>query len=98
MKLNKEKIIALLKKEHPFLRQKYHLCRVGLFGSYARDTSTEESDIDLIVDFEKPIGLDFIELGDYLEKLFDKKVDLITNEGFKNSVLKNGVDEIIYVN
>lgn len=96
--LNKDKIINILKKQFPFLSEKYHLKKIGLFGSYAQNLNTEKSDVDLIVDFEKPIGLDFIELGDYLENLLDRKVDLITNEGLKNSKLNLNNDQIIYVN
>jgi predicted nucleotidyltransferase len=69
-----------------------------LFGSYAKDLNTENSDVDLFVDFDKPIGLDFIEFADYLEKLFNKKVDLITPDGLKNSRLKLNDNQIIYVN
>lgn len=96
--LNKEKIINILKNQFSFLNEKYHLRTIGLFGSYAKNLNNENSDVDLIVDFEKPIGLDFVELGDYLENLLNKKVDLITSEGLKNSKMNLNNDQIIYVN
>ncbi|HAX49063.1 MAG TPA: nucleotidyltransferase domain-containing protein [Ignavibacteria bacterium] len=96
--LNKEKIISILKEQITFLNERYHLRKIGLFGSYAVESQTESSDIDLIVDFDKPIGLDFVELGDYLENLLNKKVDLITFEGLKNSNLNLKTNQIIYVN
>ncbi len=95
--LNKEKIINILKNQFSFLNEKYHLRTIGLFGSYAKNLNDENSDIDLIVDFEKPIGLDFVEFGDYLENILNKKVDLITSEGLRNSKLKLNKDQIIYV-
>jgi len=96
--LNKEKIISILKEQITFLNEKYHLRRIGLFGSYAKESQSENSDIDLVVDFDKPIGLDFVELGDYLENLLNKKVDLVTLEGLKNSNLNLKTNQIIYVN
>ncbi|HMQ78674.1 MAG TPA: nucleotidyltransferase family protein [Ignavibacteria bacterium] len=96
--MNKEKIISILKEHITILNDRYHLRRIGLFGSYAKESQTESSDIDLVVDFDKPIGLDFVELGDYLENLLNKKVDLITFEGLKNSNLNLKTNQIIYVN
>lgn len=96
--LNREKIISILKEQITFLNEKYHLRRIGLFGSYAKESQSENSDIDLVVDFDKPIGLDFVELGDYLENLLNKKVDLVTLEGLKNSNLNLKTNQIIYVN
>lgn len=96
--LNKDTIIEILKRQFSFLNEKYHLRTIGLFGSYAKNLNNENSDVDLLVDFDKPIGLDFVELGDYLEKLLNKKVDLITYEGLKNSNLKLNDNQIIYVN
>lgn len=96
--LNKERILKILKREYPYLSRKFHLSKIGLFGSYALNKSSENSDVDLIVDFDKPIGLEFVDLGDYLEKLFDKKVDLITIEGLKNSRINLNIDnQVIYV-
>lgn len=51
----KEEVIKVLKQELPFLKQRYALSNVGLFGSYSRNEQTEHSDIDLLVDFERPI-------------------------------------------
>jgi len=51
----KEEIIKVLKHELPYLKQRYGVSNVGLFGSYSRNEQTEHSDIDLLVDFEVPI-------------------------------------------
>lgn len=66
--------------------KKFGIKRIGLFGSYIRNEQTGDSDIDLIVEFEKgKATLDnFIDLADYLEELLNKKVDLLTVEGVRS--------------
>jgi len=54
---------------------------LGVFGSYARNTATEERDVDLLVEFSEPIGLRFVELSAYLEKRLGRKVDLLAPAG-----------------
>ncbi len=96
--LNRNIIIDILKDNIPYLNQKYHLKKIGLFGSYAKQMQSEKSDIDLIVDFDKPIGFDFVELCEYLEQLLNRKVDLLTFEGLKNSNINLKSEMVIYVN
>jgi len=74
-------IMLELKKSLPYLRRTYHVRRLGVFGSYARNTATRESDLDLLVEFSEPIGLRFVALSAYLEKRLGRKVDLLTPEG-----------------
>lgn len=90
-----KKIISRLKPE---LKQKYGVNSIGLFGSVVRsDFSLDKSDIDIVVDFSKPIGVEFIEMGDYLEKELNRKVDLHSRNGIKPQYLKAIESEIIYV-
>ena len=70
MKLTREQILHKLKENHYYLSSKYGLKRIGIFSSYANGTQVETSDIDIIVEFNRPIGLEFIE---YLEDLLEKK-------------------------
>ncbi|WP_424356358.1 nucleotidyltransferase family protein [Methanobacterium sp. MBAC-LM] len=60
------------------IKAKYNVKRIGFFGSYARHEEKEESDVDVLVEFEKPTFDNFMELSFYLEDLFGKKVDLLT--------------------
>ncbi len=62
------------------LAEKYHVNSIGLFGSIVRADFKPESDIDIMVDFSQPIGIEFIDLADDLEKLLDRKVDLPGSE------------------
>jgi len=100
-KLSQQVILQRLKSELQFINQHYGVKKIGLFGSYARNEQHEDSDIDLLVEFEKPIGLKFFELSDYLEKCFGKKVDLLTKVGLDHIRIKQvaeGIQEsVIYV-
>jgi len=76
--LTAKQIVSLLQKNHNSLR-KYSVKKIGLFGSYATGGQHLRSDIDFLVKFEKPTFDNFMGLALYLEKLFGKKVDLITD-------------------
>jgi len=58
------------------------------------DTAGQDSDIDIVFEFDRPIGLKFIEFIEYMEKLFGKKVDVLTKDGIKNIRVKNVSTEI----
>lgn len=82
----------------PLLTNKYHVSSIGLFGSVVRDDfSPTTSDIDIIVDFSKPIGIEFIDLAELIEKKLQKKVDLVSRKGVKSKYLAQIQSEIIYV-
>ena len=68
----------MLKDNNEILR-KYEVKRIGLFGSFARGDQKKNSDIDFLVEFEKPVFENFMDLAFYLEELFGRKVELITN-------------------
>lgn len=80
----KEEILKKLRKELPFISDEFNVRRVGLFGSFATDTSNPDSDIDIVVEFERPIGFKFFSLANYLEKKLNKKIDLLTIEGLNS--------------
>jgi len=63
--------------------------KVGLFGSIVKDSITEESNIDIIVELRESIGFRFVEFVEYFEKLFGKKVDVITEDDFRNKNREN---------
>ena len=70
----------------PVLREKYFVNSIGLFGSIVRDDFTSKSDIDIIVEFSKPVGIEFIDLANYMEVKLKKKVDL-----FLETVLRKNI-------
>lgn len=79
------------------LVKKYSLETLAIFGSYGRGQQTEESDIDILVEFQKPIGIEFIDLANELEKLLRIKVDLISKKGVRPQYLKQIEQELNYV-
>lgn len=99
--MNKDIIIQKIRTEYPYLISEYGIRRIGLFGSYSRNEQTENSDIDIIAEFEKPIGLKFIEFTEYLENILGRKTDVLTPEGVKGITVKriseNIEKSVIYV-
>ena len=96
-----EKISQLLNEKRPYLASEFGVRRIGLFGSYVKGQPNETSDIDLVVEFERPIGFRFFDLVDYLENLLGRKVDVLTQAGIQNiridRVAKSIAESIVYV-
>ena len=92
--LNTDNIKEILRKQYPYLASEYGVKKIGLFGSYAKGKQTEKSDIDIIAEFERPIGLKFMEFTEYLEKILGRKTDVLTPEGVKSIIIKKIADDI----
>lgn len=84
--LNGTEILIKLKELKPILRKEYSVKEIGVFGSYSDNTFTENSDIDILVEFEKPIGWKFFTLEILLEKTFGRKIDLVTKNALKEQI------------
>ena len=99
--LTQEKVMEILRKEFPCFVSQYGVKRIGLFGSYAKGLQREDSDIDILVEFEKPIGLKFIEFAEYLERILGKKADILTPDGIRGirikRVARDVEESIVYV-
>ena len=87
-------LLSLLK---PQLMEKYPIATIGLFGSIVRDDFTPESDIDIIVEFNGKIGIEFIDLANELEEKLNWKVDLVSRRGVKPRYLEVIDPQIIYI-
>ena len=90
-------IMQILTQLKPELIQKYFVNSIGLFGSVVRDDFTDKSDVDIIVDFSKPIGIEFIDLAEYIEIKLSRKIDLVSRNGIKPKYFHQIQSEIIYV-
>lgn len=94
---DKAQILAILKDRKPILQKKYPISELGLFGSYARDDHNEYSDIDILVDFDGRIGINFISLAHELEDIFKMKIDLVSRKGIKPKYLPFVEKNLIHV-
>lgn len=87
-----------LQRVKPELISKFHVKSIGLFGSVVRDDfSPSRSDVDIIVEFSQPIGIEFVDLADYLELQIRRKVDLVSKNGVKQPFFREIEREIVYV-
>ena len=90
-------ITLQLKSLKPFLSEKFFVQKLGVFGSYASGTQTVSSDLDLLVEFSKPVGWNFFSLEKYLEESLNIKVDLVTPAAIKNQLKEKILETVIYV-
>jgi predicted nucleotidyltransferase len=96
MMLNRDLISETLRQYKPILREKYFVSKIGFFGSFARDEQRDESDLDILVEFNQPVGFEFIDLKYKLEDIFKIKIDLVTPEALKPQIKENILKEVIY--
>ena len=90
-------ILLKLKELKPTLKREFAVREIGLFGSFSDGTFSEESDIDLLVELERPIGWKFFSLELYLEKVFNRKVDLVTKSALKEPIRNTILNQVNYV-
>lgn len=86
--LTQRHIVRTLRERDAALKE-FGVKRIGLFGSYAEGRQMGRSDLDFLVEFKEPDYDKFLALADYLERLFDKKVDLLTPAGLNGIRVKS---------
>lgn len=96
--LTADKIIKTLNSDKLILKN-LHLVRIGLFGSVAKGTQTEKSDLDFLIEFEEGYKnfKNFNRICDYLEKNFGEKYDIVTKESVTEYIYNCIVKDIKYV-
>ncbi|MBS7651203.1 MAG: nucleotidyltransferase family protein [Halobacteria archaeon] len=95
---NIEEIKKKLEELKPFLKEKFKLKSIGIFGSYIRGEEKKGSDLDILVEFEESAGLsllDFIRLENYLSEELGVKVDLVEKSTLKPRIGKSILEEVI---
>jgi len=95
--MHTEEIIDKLKQMKQELNQEYAVKNIGLFGSFVDGTYTNTSDIDILVEFERPIGWQFFKLEKYLENTFNRKIDLVTANALKEQIKPYILSQIQYI-
>ena len=91
-----QELLLAHKKE---LRARFGVRRIGIFGSYARGEHNPQSDVDILVEFERPVGWEVVDLRDYLESLLGMKVDLVTEKALRRKpyLWESVQEDILYV-
>jgi len=93
-----EKIKKVCEEKSQILREKFRVRNLEIFGSYARREQKENSDLDVLVEFEEPIDLiTFIELENYLSELLGIKVDLVAKSALKSRIRGSILKEAIHL-
>jgi predicted nucleotidyltransferase len=92
------RIKGVIESMRPELTKRYYINRIGLFGPVvSEDFLIEEDDVDIIVDFKKPIGDRIMDLTELLETKLNAKVCLITKGSIDKAYLKEIKSGIQYV-
>ena len=93
-----EEIKNILIQHKKELRQKYNVGEIAIFGSHARGKPKEKSDVDILVEFEEPIGLfDFLDLEERLGQMLGAKIDLVSKKALKPHIGKYILNEAVYL-
>ncbi len=88
-------IVALYRDD---IREKYKVKYLGVFGSYLRNEQTEESDIDILIEFNEPVGgFHLIATETFLTSILNQKVDLIPRKAVKGEFEKNILENLVSV-
>lgn len=95
--LTKEYILSKLTELKPTLYKEYAVKEIGLFGSFSDNTFSENSDIDLLVELEKPIGWKYFSLEIFLESVFNRKIDLVTKNALKKQIKDRILKQVYFV-
>ncbi len=93
----REDILATLRDIKPALATRYKLRSMALFGSYARGDQTPETDVDVLVDVDPAIGLDFIDLAEAIERRLGVKTDVVPADGVKPRYRAIIQKDLVYV-
>lgn len=91
--LTREDIFRILRENNAVL-DRFAVRRIGLFGSYAKDRQRPASDIDLLVEFDRPSYDNFAGLQDTLERLFGRRVEILTPDGLSGIRVARVADSI----
>lgn len=95
--MTRQNIEKILEKLYPALQKKFKVGKIGLFGSFVRNEQTQNSDIDILVTFLSPVGLEFFELQSFLEERLARKVDLVPSDSLKPEFRETILQEVAYI-
>jgi uncharacterized protein len=95
--VRRHEALAILGAQMEYLAQ-FGVQTLALFGSVARDEARPDSDVDLLIEFSRPVGLfTFVRVKDYLEEVLGRRVDLVTPAGLKRQLRDRILEEAVRV-
>jgi predicted nucleotidyltransferase len=89
--------LSVLASSKPQLQSRFRVSKLALFGSYARGDQRADSDVDILVEVDPSIGLEFVTLANKLEELLQMSVDLVSSRAMKPRFRELIERELIYV-
>jgi len=92
-----QEIRTALSNSRNHLFQAYPIKSMAIFGSYAGDENTADSELDILVEFNDKIGIRFVDLADEIEEIVGLRVDLVSRNGVRDGYLKAIDPDLIYV-
>jgi predicted nucleotidyltransferase len=92
-----EEIKQVLSSQKHALAETFKIKEIGIFGSYVRLEQEELSDVDILVEFNEPIGWEFIDLLEYLENVLNMKVHLVTPDALRPQFKERILKEVAYL-
>lgn len=93
----KSKILDILRQYLPYMMKEFQVQSMGIFGSYSREESNKDSDIDILVEFSVTPGIvKFMNLREFLMSILGEKIDLATKNALKPDLKANILQETIY--
>jgi predicted nucleotidyltransferase len=92
-----KEIEEILRKYKPALRERFKVKEIGVFGSVARGEESEQSDVDILVEFSAPVGWEFVDLKEFLEEILGRQVDLVTVRALKPRLRERILKEVVYL-
>ena len=97
-KLNRKNIIKIIKQIKPILKNQYGINKIGIFGSFSRNETDSNSDLDIVVEQHNPDLFDLIGAKQFIEELLKVHVDIVRYRNNMNQKLKDRIDkDAIYV-
>ncbi len=94
---NSEEIILKLISLKPKLEKDYGVLSIGIFGSLLTQNFSTKSDIDILVEFSKPIGWKVFTMEIELERIFQRKIDLVTKDALKTHIKQSILNSVKYL-
>ena len=92
-----EEVQELLSENLNTLKRRYKIKRLGVFGEYARGEQDDNSEVDILIEFDKGIGLEFVDLEEQLEKILGERVHIVPKSGVQRKYLKAIRQDIVYI-